>query len=104
MSEETGPVSVDDVLAAIQQKNLAQAKAHFNDVMGDKINDALDAEKVKIANVVFNNHPEESEESEEEVDAPEEHDVVDELEDEVEDAFQEAEPEAEEVELDAEVS
>jgi len=97
MSEETGPVSVDDVLAAIQQKNLAQAKAHFNDVMGAKINDALDAEKVKIANVVFNNH---SEESEEEVEAPEEHDVVDELEDEIEDAFQETEAE---VELDAEV-
>jgi hypothetical protein len=95
MSEETGPVSVDDVLAAIQQKNLAQAKAHFNDVMGDKINGALDAEKVKIANVVFNNHPEESEE---EVEAPEEHDVVDELEDEVDDAFKE-----EEVESDAEV-
>ena len=95
---ESGPVSVDDVLRATQDKNLARAKAHFNDVMGDKINDALDAEKVKIANVVFNNHPEESEE---EVEAPEEHDVVDELEDEVEDAFQEAE--AEEVELDAEV-
>lgn len=94
---ESEPVTVDDVLKAIQSKNLAQAKAHFNDVMGDKINDALDAEKVKVAGQIFNGQPEEVEEPEE-ADAPEEHDVVDELEDEVEAAFEE-----EEVEVDAEV-
>ena len=69
---ETGAVSVDDVLKAIQNKNLAQARSHFDDVMGIKINDALENEKVKIANTVFNGAPEEPEEVEE----PEEEEVV----------------------------
>ena len=64
---ETGEVSVDDVLAAIQQKNLNTAKNHFNTVMGMKVNDALENEKVRIANVTFNGAEEEEEvESEEE--------------------------------------
>ena len=56
MSEvpETGPVGVDDVLAAIQQKNIAQAKNHFNDLMGQKVSDALESEKIAIASQVFN--------------------------------------------------
>ena len=56
MSEEfeVDNTSVDDVLAAIQQKNLAQAKGHFEDLMGAKINDALGAEKIKIADSIFN--------------------------------------------------
>ena len=51
---ETGPVSVDDILAAIQQKNIAQAKSHFQSVMSNKINDTLENEKVKIASQIFN--------------------------------------------------
>ena len=88
MSEvpETGPVSVDDVLQAIQQKNIGQAKANFQDLMGDKVSQALDAEKVKIANNVFNGVPEEEEEQEES--------GVD-IESELEDAFEEEEVDAE---------
>ena len=64
---ESGEVTVDDVLAAIQQKNLNTAKNHFNTVMGMKVNDALENEKVRIANVTFNGAEEEEEvESEEE--------------------------------------
>ena len=64
MSEvpETGPVSVDDVLQAIQQKNVGQAKAHFQDLMADKVSQSLDAEKIKIANNVFNGASEEDQE------------------------------------------
>ena len=51
---ETGPISVDDVLAAIQQKNIGRAKAVFQDVMGQKVNDALEAEKVAVASQIFN--------------------------------------------------
>ena len=51
---ETGPISVDDVLSAIQQKNIGRAKAAFQDVMGQKVNDALEAEKVAVANQIFN--------------------------------------------------
>ena len=83
---ETGPVSVDDVLAAIQQKNLNIAKNHFNTLMGMKVNDALENEKVKIANTVFNSADEEEVPEQED---SEEEDV--DLEDEVESAFDEDE-------------
>ena len=52
---ETGPVSVDDVLAAIQQQNVGRARSHFNDLMSNKVTDALNAEKVKIASHVYGN-------------------------------------------------
>ena len=78
---EAGPVTVDDVLKAIQDKNLARAKAHFNDVMGAKVNDALESEKVRLANSVFNGASDEDQEE------PEEDDL--DLESEVEDAFDE---------------
>jgi hypothetical protein len=83
---ETGPVSVDDVLQAIQRKNIGQAKANFQDVMSDKVTQALDAEKVKIAGNIFNGVAEEEpEEEESEVD----------VESELEDAFEEEEVDAE---------
>ena len=80
MSEET--VSVDDVLQAIQQKNVGRAKAMFQNVMSDKINSSLESEKVRIASQVFNT-PEEVEVEEpeevEEVDEEEEVDVESEV-------------------------
>ena len=72
--------SVDDVLAAIQQKNIAVAKASFGDLMAQKVNDALENEKVAVANQIFNNAPEEVE-SEEEVESDEDIDIESELED-----------------------
>ena len=33
---ETGPIGVDDVLQAIQQKNIGRAKSAFQDVMSQK--------------------------------------------------------------------
>ena len=51
---ETGPVSVDDILAAIQQKNVGRAKNLFQDVMADKVHNALEAEKVNLASQIFN--------------------------------------------------
>ena len=92
---ETGPIGVDDVLQAIQQKNIGRAKAAFQDIMGQKVNAALESEKVAIANQVFNPQTdiaptaaeiiaadaEETEESEEELS----------IEDEVQAAFEEEE-------------
>ena len=51
---ETGPIGVDDVLQAIQQKNVGRARAAFQDVMSQKVNDALESEKIAVANQVFN--------------------------------------------------
>lgn len=93
---ETGPISVDDVLAAIQQKNIGQAKAHFNDVMGQKVNSALEAEKIAIASQVFNPaEPQELAPTAAELAAADAEETVEEpeaeldLEDEVEAAFEE---------------
>ena len=52
--EEISTASVDDVLQAIQQKNVGRARAMFQDLMNDKVNSSLESEKVKIASQVFN--------------------------------------------------
>ena len=90
---ETGPVGVDDVLQAIQQKNIGRAKAAFGDVMSQKVTDALEAEKVRVAASIFNGGlPEEEEEPTAELDAEESEDEVElSLEDEVESAFDDEE-------------
>ena len=89
--EETGDVSVDDVLAAIQQKNLAQAKNHFAELMGTKVDAALGSEKIKIANSVFNDAREleaelEAEEESEELDVESDYEDID---TEIQQAFEE---------------
>ena len=90
-AEKHNGVSVDDVLSAIQQKNIGQAKAHFSDLMGAKVNSALESEKVKISNQVFNAQSEEPEQEAPEQEAPEQEDLDLDLESEVEDAFGEEE-------------
>ena len=98
MSEEleVDNTSVDDVLAAIQQKNLAQAKGHFEDLMGAKINDALGAEKIKIADSIFNQRAAlEDEQHEEELEDDEDTEVSSEdMESEIESMFDEDEVES----------
>ena len=86
--------SVDDVLQAIQQKNIAVAKASFGDLMSQKVNDALENEKVAIANQIFNNAPEEEEVEDEEVESDDEEGFDPEnMESELEDIFDEEETE-----------
>lgn len=80
---------MDAMLQAIQYKNLSQSRAHFDNLMQDKISDALEAEKVNIASQVYNAQ-EEDEEFESDYDDSE-HDVESEL----EDAFDESEYEEE---------
>jgi len=54
-------VNVDTMIDAIRQKNLGQAKSHFEDIIGDKVNASLEAEKIRLANVVYNGASEEEE-------------------------------------------
>ena len=54
-------VDVDTMIDAIRQKNLGQAKSHFEDIIGDKVNASLEAEKIRLANVVYNGASEEEE-------------------------------------------
>lgn len=55
---------VETMLDAIRSKNLAQAKNHFEDMIGDKVHASLEAEKVRLANVVYNGSTEEVPEGE----------------------------------------
>lgn len=55
---------IEELIDAIAQQNFNQAKSHFEDVLGDKMNDALEAEKLSVAQSVYND----AEESEEDFD------------------------------------
>lgn len=62
--------SVQDMLDAIHNQNLVTARANFDAVIQQKIDTALEAEKVSIANAVYNGlEAEESDEEEVEVEA-----------------------------------
>lgn len=46
----------------LQGANFANAETLFNDILGDKVQDALDAEKIAVADQIFNGvEPEEME-------------------------------------------
>lgn len=64
-NEEVAEVNpIEELIDAIAQQNFNQAKSHFEDVLGDKMNDALDAEKLSVAQSIYND----AEESEEDFD------------------------------------
>lgn len=74
MSEETVEVevvtpSIDDLLDAIAGEKALDASKVFGDLMKGKMDDALEAEKVRVAGQIFNGEEELEEPSEEELDA-----------------------------------
>lgn len=71
------------------------ASTIFDELMKNKVNDALEAEKVKMADVVFNGATDEDPEIEDE-DLEEDEDVSDEDDDEEEDEDEEDDDESEE--------
>lgn len=59
--------SMDAFLDAVQRQNLAQSRAHFDNLMANKIGDALESEKIAVASAVYGSQ--EEEELEQELDA-----------------------------------
>ena len=53
--------NIDNFIDAIAQQNFNRAKEHFDNVLGDKMNDALEAERLSVADTIFNDAPEEPE-------------------------------------------
>lgn len=53
MSEETS--NVEEFIDAIAAQNFNKAKDHFDTMIGDRVVDALDAEKKIVADSIFNN-------------------------------------------------
>lgn len=59
-----------DLVNALQGGNFNSAEELFNDILGDKMQQSLDAEKVAVADQMFNGvEPVEMDMSDEEVDA-----------------------------------
>lgn len=59
---------MNNFIDAMVQKDYAQANGIFNELMGQKIDTALDAEKINVAGQVFNDvEPEEDDISDEEI-------------------------------------
>lgn len=88
-TQEPVTVTVADLVNSIEKGDAFTSSKMFNDLLQDRIDDALEQEKIRIANSVYND-AEEEEISDEEVEA-----AVDELESEEEVAEVE-EPEVEE--------
>ena len=58
-------LNLNQFVDAIQASNFNNAGDLFNDMLGSKMQDAMDAEKVAVADTIFNDAPEEEEEIEE---------------------------------------
>ena len=84
---------VDDILT----KNFAGAQTTFNDMLGNKLSDALDAEKVALSQQVYNGEePDDEEQMELDLDQDEEYE--DDLEDGAEEYTSDTDEEETEVE------
>ena len=83
---------VDDILS----KNFAGAQTTFNDLLGDKLNDALDAEKVSMAQQVYNGEEPDEDQLELELDDEQ---SEEEYEDDLEDGAEEYTSETDEEEV-----
>ena len=52
-------MSIEDLIDDITRQNFAKAEPHFHTILQSKIDDALEAEKVKVAGHIFNGEEEE---------------------------------------------
>ena len=51
MEIETNPIA--DMIDSIQQGDFNNAESHFNDLIGDRLQDALDQAKVRVAQSIY---------------------------------------------------
>lgn len=54
--------NIEELIDAIASQNFNNAKGHFDSILGDKLNDALEQEKISVADTIFNGASEEEEE------------------------------------------
>ncbi len=95
-AEEPEVKSIEDLINTVATQDVSKAEPTFAEIMQSKISDALDQERIAVADQVFNGvEPEDEEISDEE--AAELDDLTDE---EIEDAIDETEEDEEETEED----
>lgn len=92
--------NIDSFIDAIAQQNFNRAKEHFDNVLGDKMNDALEAERLSVADTIFNDAPEEPEMALDDADDAFEDDETEEVELEVVDEVEEDDVVVDEVDED----
>ena len=77
----------------LQGANFANAETLFNDILGDKVQDALDAEKIAVADQIFNGVEPEEMELDDNVESEEtefdDEEVVSEFEENTEESYEE---------------
>ena len=59
-AEETAEAEVDpisELIGSIEAKDYVAASSTFNDILGQRLQDALEAEKVSIADTLYNDTP-----------------------------------------------
>jgi hypothetical protein len=54
MSEELETNPIEDLIDALAAQNFNNANDRLNDILGQKMGDALDAEKINLASQIFN--------------------------------------------------
>lgn len=64
METEANPIA--DMIGDIENKNYTSASEIFNDLLSNKLADALDAKKASVASEIFNDQVEQEEEDLEE--------------------------------------
>lgn len=67
--QEPVTISVTDLLSQVSGGDLNQANKTFAELIGDRVNDALEAEKVKVAGEIYNDQERDDDVSEEDVEA-----------------------------------
>ena len=82
-------MSIEDLINNVVDQDFAKAGPTFQELMQDRMNDALEQEKISVAGSIFNG--EEPEEEEVEMEADDDIDVEDITDDEIEDAIDELE-------------
>ena len=91
-------MSIEDLIDDITRQNFAKAEPHFHTILQSKVDDALAAEKVKVAGHIFNGEEEEQLELDLDDEDDAEESVTDEAEAEVDEDEAEEESDEEEAE------
>lgn len=59
-------MSIEDLINNVMNQDFANAGPTFNEIMQQKLTDAIDQEKIRVAGIVFNNADDVEEEDDEE--------------------------------------
>jgi hypothetical protein len=69
--EDVQGVDIGQFIDAIAAQNFNQAKSHFDDLLADRMNDALEQEKITVANNIYNGVEDDIDDEDLEFDEPE---------------------------------